>query len=194
MKKLIISFSIITISLSLSAQNNLPKTALLLIDIQEFYFPGGFSELKNPDEASINANKLLNKFREKDWFVVHITHKVDNQGEINPKVKPLEGEKVIIKEQINSFYQTDLKELLDANDITHIVICGMMTHMCVEAATRAAHDLGFKVTVIGDACATKDLNFGDKIINAVDVHNSTLATLQAYAIVMNAEEYVNSIP
>jgi len=72
------------------------------------------------------------------------------------------------------------------------VLCGMQTHMCLEAATRAAADLGFECIVIGDACATKDLKFGDKVIKAEDVHYSTLATFRPYAKVMDTAEYLNS--
>ena len=103
MKKLIISFSILVTFFAISAQNNNLYTALLLIDIQEFYFPGEFSELKNPNEASLNANKILTKFRDNDWLIVHITHKIDNQCEINLNVKPLEGEKIILKNKLIAF-------------------------------------------------------------------------------------------
>lgn len=194
MKKLITLFIASFIFTYLLSQMSENKTALLLIDIQEFYFPGGFSELKNPEQASINANKVLNKFRGKNWLIVYIVHKVDNQGDINENVKPSQGEKIITKEQINSFRDTDLKKYLDENNISNLVICGMMTHMCVEAATRAAFDLGYKVTVISDACATKDLSLDGEIINALDVHNSTLATLKAYATVLKSDDYIKSVP
>jgi len=62
--------------------------------------------------------------------------------------------------------------------------------MCVEAATRAASDLGFKCILVHDACATKDLTFGDKVIKAEDVHYSTLVTLKNYAKVQSTEEFL----
>jgi nicotinamidase-related amidase len=63
--------------------------------------------------------------------------------------------------------------------------------MCVEAATRAASDYGFKCILIHDACATKDLKFGEKTIKAEDVHYSTLITLKNYAEVISTDEYLN---
>ena len=68
----------------------------------------------------------------------------------------------------------------------------MQTHMCLEAATRAAADFGFSCIVIGDACATKDLKFGDKVIKAEDVHYSTLATFKPYAKVLNTDDYLKN--
>jgi len=81
-------------------------------------------------------------------------------------------------------------EYLQEMGINELVIAGMMTHMCVEAATRSADDLGFRTILVHDACATRDLKFGDDIIKARDVHLSTLSTLRAYAEIISAEEYL----
>jgi nicotinamidase-related amidase len=66
--------------------------------------------------------------------------------------------------------------------------------MCVEAATRAAADLGFRCIVIHDACTTKDLKFGEKVIRAEDVHYSTLSTLRSYAIILSTSEFLKKQP
>lgn len=168
------------------------KTALLLIDIQYFYFEGGSSALVDPLPASVNAAKLLSSFREKGNLVVHVKHGEGSQSDIHENVKPLDSEKVIVKNEVNSFLNTDLLEYLRVNNIENIVLCGMQTHMCLEAATRAAADFGFNCTVIGDACATKDLKFGDKVIKAEDVHYSTLATFKPYAKVLNTDDYLKN--
>jgi nicotinamidase-related amidase len=168
--------------------------ALLLIDIQDFYFPGGMSALDNPEKASLNAQKILKKFREKGMLVVHVRHNAKSEAEIHKNVAPIKEEKVISKEQVNAFKDTDLLKYLRANKVKQLVICGMMTHMCVEAAARAAHDFGFDCILIGDACATKDLKYGNQVIKAVDVQLSTLSSLDGYyARVMNTEEYLDSI-
>ena len=70
------------------------------------------------------------------------------------------------------------------------MLAGMQTHMCLEGGTRAAHDLGYACTVIQDACATRDLKFGETTIQASDVHASTLATLKNYANVFTLKEYL----
>ena len=66
----------------------------------------------------------------------------------------------------------------------------MQTQMCVEAAVRAAHDFGYQVILLHDACATRNLKFGDREVSAADVHASTLATLKSYAEVLSVEEWI----
>ena len=191
MKKLIFSLIVITLILStISAQTG--KKALLIIDIQDFYFPGGKSALVEPEKAAANAAMLLDIFRKNKLPVVHVRHNSEPGGKISDMVKPLPGEKIISKDAVNCFVGTDLLEYLKTNKLDTLVICGMQTHMCVEAATRAASDYGFKCILIRDACATKDLIFNDKIIKAEDVHYSTLSTLKNYSKVLSTIEYINT--
>ena len=165
-----------------------PKTALILIDIQEFYFDTAKSPLEGRFEASLQAGKILGYFRETGQEIVHIMHK--GGGDIHPNVAPLPGETVFVKQHVNCFRETPLLEYLRDKGIRRLVIAGMMTHMCVEAATRSADDLGFETVLIHDACATRDLRFGDEMVRAGDVHLSTLSTLRAYARVIPAEEFL----
>jgi nicotinamidase-related amidase len=167
------------------------KTALLLIDIQNFYFPGGRSELVEPVKATENAAKLLAEFRKEGMLVIHVRHNSEPGGEINKLVEPVSGEKIVSKSAVNCFVGTDLLDFLRSEKIDTVVICGMQTHMCVEAATRAAADFGFKCILIGDACATKDVKYGDKLIKAEDVHYSTLSTLKNYAKIETTDEFLN---
>jgi nicotinamidase-related amidase len=153
------------------------KTALLIVDIQNFYFPGDGPGLVNAEPASLNAKEILEIFREKKQLVVHVRHKADKGFEIHKNVEPNSNEKVITKEEINSFQKTDLLEYLKSNNISRLVIIGMQTQMCVEAAIRAGHDFGFECVVISDACATRDVKFKDKTVKAEDVQTSILATI-----------------
>lgn len=153
------------------------KTALLIVDIQNFYFPGDGPGLVNAEQASLNAKEILEIFREKNQLVVHVRHKSDKGFEIHKNVEPAANEKVITKEEVNSFQNTDLLEYLKNNNINRLVIIGMQTQMCVEAAIRAGHDFGFECIVIHDACATRDVKFNGKIVKAEDVQTSTLATI-----------------
>lgn len=166
------------------------KKALLLIDIQDFYFPGGKSALVGPEKAAANAARLLDYFRKENLTVVHVRHNSEPGGKINDLVIPAEGEKIITKEEVSCFLGTDLTGYLEGKGIDSLVICGMQTHMCVEAATRSGSDLGFKCILVHDACATKDLKFGEKIIKAEDVHYSTLATLRSYASVVTTDDFL----
>jgi nicotinamidase-related amidase len=190
MKKLILSIAFLVLAvISASAQPS--HKALLIIDIQDFYFPGGKSALVAPEKAAANAALLLSDFRRKNLMVIHVRHNSEPGGKINDIVKPLPTEKIISKDAINCFVKTDLLDFLKINKTDTLVICGMQTHMCVDAATRAASDYGFKCVLIHDACATKDLKFGDRIIKAEDVHYSTLSTLKNYAEVISTDEYLN---
>ena len=167
--------------------------ALLIIDIQMFYFPGGSVPLVGAENAAQNASRILDFSRKNNILVIHIQHNSKSGFDIHPLVKPLNNEKVFTKNEANAFNGTDLLEYLKMNSITELIIVGMQTHMCVEAATRAAYDLGFKCTVIENACATRDLKFKDKIVKAEDVHYSTLSALNNnYATILTTDELVNT--
>lgn len=181
------------------------SSVLLLIDIQNDYFPGGANPLIGIEEACNNAKKILTLFRDKKLPVIHIQHISIRKGatfflpntkgvEINGSVVPLENEVVIQKHFPNSFRNTNLLEKLKVFGIENLVIAGAMTHMCIDATTRAAFDFGFNCTVIEDACATKNLEYNCKTINASEVHGSFIAALgSVYAKIMNTTDYLNHL-
>jgi nicotinamidase-related amidase len=178
-RSLILIIAVLFFQYSVSSQqkgDNL-RTALLIVDIQNFYFPGDGPGLVNAEQASLTAKEILQVFRDKKLLVVHVRHKSLKGSEIHKNVEPLPNEKVIMKEEVNSFHRTDLLEYLKVNNITRLVIIGMQTQMCLEAAVRAAHDHGFECIVVQEACATRDLRFGGKVVKAEDVQASTLATI-----------------
>jgi nicotinamidase-related amidase len=179
---LIIVFSFL-ILFPVKAQDDKTNVALLLIDIQDFYFPGGAMELTNPVDAAENAALLLDFFRSNKMQIIHIRHEYEPGGAIHQLVKPMPDEVIFSKKEVNSFLNPQLIEYLNKNNIKNLVIAGMQTHMCVEAAVRAAHDLGFKITLIEDACATRNLKYKERTVDAADVHASTLVTLKSYATV-----------
>lgn len=180
------------------------KSALLIIDIQNDYFENGANVLVNSAIACENAKLILDDFRGKKLPVIHIQHHSIKPGstffipgthgaEIHPALTPVEGEKVITKHFPNSFRETGLLEHLKSLSLQHLVICGMMTHMCVDATVRAAKDLGFDITLAGDGCATKDLSINDKFIHASEVHLSFLAALSYYYCqVVTTEQFLRS--
>ena len=181
------------------------KAGLLLVDIQNEYFPGNPLELVGIEEASIRAGELLSFFRKNRWPVFHIQHVIPKENspvfavnssgvEIHESVRPLDSEKIIIKNHANSFRETPLLDELRGSGIERVVICGAMSHMCVDATARAACDLGFDCVVIHDACATMNLVFAEKTIQAEDVHGASMAALGfAYAKVMSVHQYIDSI-
>lgn len=167
------------------------KTALLVIDIQNDYFPDGKNELVNSLEASLKAKDLLEHFRQRNLPVVHIRHLSvrpgstyfipDTEGaEIHANVQPLQNEHIVTKYYPNSFRETDLHDYLQEQEIEQLVISGMMSHMCIDSTARAGKDLGYRITIAEDACATKDLPFQDHKIPAQEVHRSFMAGLSQY--------------
>jgi len=178
------------------------KKALLVIDIQNDYFEGGAQPLVGSLEASLNARKLINAFRESSQLIVHVRHlsvRSDstffiphtNGAEIHENVTPLPHERIIEKNYPNSFRDTELLAYLKTNNITELIICGMMTHICIDATTRAAKDLGFNCTIISDACATKDLEIHGNTVTANEVQIAFLAALNYfYATVQDTKAYL----
>ena len=174
---------------------------LLLVDIQNDYFVGGRMELTGMSEAGRKSGELLNLYRDRQWPTFHIQHisasdeapffRPDTAGvELHPSIAPLSGEPVIRKHFPNSFRETALLAELQKHDINSVVICGAMSHMCIDATTRAAFDFGFDCAVIHDACATRNLEFGGASIPAEEVHGSFMAALgSTYARVMTWDEY-----
>jgi nicotinamidase-related amidase len=179
------------------------KKALLVIDLQKDYFPGGKWTLDGIDLATANAVRLIASERDAGNLVVHVRHEFPTsdapffaQGsegaEIHKDVQPISGETVILKNQVNSFRDTNLKDILDRNGIEEVVICGAMSHMCVDAATRAANDFGYRCTVIHDACASRDLEFNGVRVPAQQAHAAYMASLGfAYANTISTDEYIN---
>ena len=172
-------------------KNDKKKEALLLIDIQDIYFTPGPMLLHKPRCAAKNAARVLEKFRAEDKTVIHIQHNFKVLSGIHSLVEPKEGEKIVHKEYPSSFLGTDLREYLQENEITDIVVVGMMSHMCVDTTVRACQDYGYNVTLIDDACTTMSLKHDGKKIDAETVHAVYMASLaDGFANVIKTEKYL----
>lgn len=177
-------------------------TALLLIDIQNDYFPGGKMVLEKSEQAGEAASRLLAYFRGRNLPVVffqHISTRPDaiffipnTPGvEIYRAIQPMPNEKVIQKKYPNSFRETDLLTHLQSLNVKRLVISGMMTHMCVDATTRAAADFGFNCWIAQDACATRQLIFDQQVALAHEVQTAFLAALHGtYGKVMPVKNII----
>jgi nicotinamidase-related amidase len=176
------------------------STALVVIDIQNDYFPGGKMELEGADAAGAQAAKALAWARKGGVPIFHIRHLSVRPGatffvpgtagaDIHESVRPAAGETVVEKNFPNSFRATNLKELIEHKQIKNLVVAGMMTHMCVDATVRHAADLGYKVTLLADACATRAQTFRGETVAARQVHAAFLASLSGlYATVQDTGE------
>ncbi len=179
------------------------ERGLLLVDVQNDYFPGGKMELVGMNEAAAKAKELLALFRTHRLPTYHIQHTALQKGaafflpntqgaEINESIKPLPEDRIIQKHFPNSFRETELLEILRGSGIEELIICGAMSHLCIDATTRAAADYGFRCTVIHDACATRDLQFEDTPVPAKQVHASFMSALGlAYAKVISLRKFLS---
>jgi nicotinamidase-related amidase len=181
------------------------KRALLVVDIQNDYFPGGKMELEGSEAASLRAAELIAAFRDHRLPVIFMQHisvrpgasffLPDTEGvKIHNNVAPVVQELVLQKNFPNSFRDTALLEHIRAADIQELVISGMMTHMCIDATTRAAADLGLRCFLAHDACATRALSFGDTKVPAEHVQCSFVSALSGtYATVQPANQLIGAL-
>ncbi|HPI97769.1 MAG TPA: cysteine hydrolase family protein [Synergistales bacterium] len=179
------------------------RTALILVDMQNEYFAGGGIALEGMEKAAENASRLLSFFREKEMALFHVQHisiRPDSKffvpethgAEINEKVFPLEGEDIIVKHFPNCFRDTNLNSQLRNKHIDTLVICGAMSHMCIDTTVRAAFDLGFSCIVAEDACATRNLSFKDLDIPANLVQGTIMSSLgAAFAEILSTLEILD---
>ncbi|MBC7410039.1 MAG: cysteine hydrolase [Arcicella sp.] len=165
------------------------KPALILIDIQKAFdnleYWGG---QRNNPEAENNAGELLKLWRNKNLPIFHIKHcssiknsllnELNAGNEFKDIVKPIDGEPIIKKNVNSAFIGTDLKERLDNEQISTLVIVGLTTDHCVSTTTRMAGNFGFDTFVVSDATAT----FNKKGIDGQNysaelIHDTALASL-----------------
>jgi len=174
--------------------------ALIVIDVQNDYFPGGRMELAGAEAAGRAAAGLIGRFRQAGVPIIHIRHENTRPGAtfflpgtpgaaIHPLAAPLPGEAVVPKHYPSSFRETGLTDRLRLLAAHRLAFCGMMTHMCVDTTVRAAFDLGYECGLAADACATRDLAFAGRSVQAADVQTAFLAALGAvFAKVVPAQE------
>ena len=180
------------------------KQALILVDIQNDYFPAGKWPLAGVEAAADNAARVLQASREAGDLVVHIRHEAEASdapffvagsmgAQLHEKVLNQGDEVVVPKHFINAFRETGLKALLEQRGVETLVVVGSMSHMCIDGITRAAVDFGYPTTVIHDACATLDLQFNGVTVPAAQVHAAFMAALEfGYARVLSTDEFLAS--
>lgn len=172
----------------------LAGATLVLIDYQNEYLEG-LLRLHGVEAAVDKAARLLDAARNAGARVIHVAHRgpagglfdrTARRGAIIDRLAPLATEPVVEKIRPNSFSDTDLAERIVAG--SPLIIAGLMTHHCVSSTVRAALDLGYRITVAGDACATRDLPLAGSIVPAETLHRAELAALaDRHALVTDVE-------
>jgi nicotinamidase-related amidase len=180
------------------------KQALIVVDIQNDYFAGGKWILDGVDDAADNARDVIDAARTNGDLVVHIRHETlakdapffvpSTEGaQLHPKAANLPDERVIVKHHMNPYRETDLQKILENHGIEAVVVVGNMSHMCIDAVTRASVDFGYRTTVVHDACATHDLEFNGVKVPATQVHAAFMAALSfGYAEIVSAAAFLDS--
>lgn len=177
----------------------LADAALVVIDAQGEYGPEGRLPLDGMAEARAALAGLLERARTAGAAVIHIAHRGKAGGLFDrdaaggaflPDAAPRPDEAVVEKGLPNAFAGTDLQALLKQAGKPELVLAGFMTHMCVSATARAALDLGHRVTVVGDAVASRALPdpMGGADIPGAEISRVALAELaDRFAMVVRAD-------
>lgn len=146
----------------------LGDACLVIIDMQNEYLDGPVA-LPDARAAIAHAQSLVSRTRSAGSPVFHIAHKGRTgslfdrdavRGQIVDELTPLSHEAVIEKALPNAFAGTGLADLISDTGRKDVIIVGFMTHMCVSSTARAALDLGLRITIEAQACATRDLPDG----------------------------------
>ncbi len=180
-------------------------TALLVIDLQRDYLAGGKFPLPGIERTVERAAQLVALFRSSGMPVIHIRHfEMDPAvgfllggtpgAEIDPRVAPQGEDLLITKNYPNAFRDTTLAKIIHVLGAKELFFCGAMSNLCVDATVRAAFDMGYHCTVIEDACAASDLEFGGNVIPAALVHGAFMAALaSAYGEVVDLKTFSNRL-
>lgn len=124
------------------------NNALIVIDLQKGLdrFETGLFQLP---ELLIGVNQRIARFRKKDRPIIFIQHEDEDLAlnstawQLFDQLDARESDFYIRKTHANSFYQTELKELLDRLSVTDLEFCGAQTEYCVDTTIRMAHGLGY---------------------------------------------------
>ncbi|GAA5804900.1 hypothetical protein HPULCUR_010409 [Helicostylum pulchrum] len=168
------------------------EEALIVVDVQNDYFPDGKLPTWNPVETAEACAKLIQKFRQEGKEVVFVQHvmkdlqakdypflvKGTHGVEIHDSVKPLPTEKIITKGENSSFVGTDLKEYLTSKGVKKLVVVGMMIHNCVNATVYSGVEEGFPCIVVEEAVNTMDQPYNGELVKAQDIKKAFLTGIQ----------------
>ena len=176
-------------------------TALIVIDLQRDYFSDGKFALPGIERTVQRASALIALFRTHGMPVIHVRHIEKDPAvgflldgtpgiEIDPRVAPRGEDMLITKNYPNAFRDTTLAKIIHVLGAKELFFCGAMSNLCIDATVRAAFDMGYRCTVIEDACAACDLVFGGNVIPATLVHGAFMAALaSAYGEVVDLKTF-----
>jgi nicotinamidase-related amidase len=107
-------------------------------------------------------------------------------AEIVPELAPASGECVIDKPGKGAFHATDLEASLRERGITHLVLAGVTTEVCVQSTMREASDRGFTCLLASDATASYIPRFRDAVLDMVTSQGAIVGWTAPVASVLAA--------
>ncbi|MDF2152704.1 cysteine hydrolase family protein [Vibrio sp. CAU 1672] len=168
------------------------QSALIIIDLQNDYFPGGKFPLWNTETTLANIKTAIARAHKIKLPVIHVQHVADptkgiapffNPGSTGVQIHPeillaAPDADVVIKHCADSFEQTNLEEMLQKHGVTELVICGMMTQNCVThtAISKAAEK--YHVSILKDCCTSVDQMIHNIALNALSTRVPLCTTEQ----------------
>ncbi|CAN1603286.1 cysteine hydrolase [Pseudomonas sp. B21-028] len=167
------------------AAANLSQATLIIIDAQKEYLAGPLA-LSGMDAAVANIRQLLGAARAAGRPIVHVRHlgthgglfdPQGERGEFIPGLEPQGDETIIGKLLPSAFHGTELKKRLEEFGPLDLIVCGFMSHSSVSTTVRAAKNLGFRCTLVEDACTTRDLPHKGGVLSAEHVHQTEMAIM-----------------
>jgi len=177
------------------------RAVLLPIDVQQAFDDASWGRRNNP-VMETQGRALLAAWRGAGRPVIHVKHNSTEPrstlrpgqpgNAFKPGFEPLPGETLIEKTVNAAFIGTPLEAELRARDIDQVVAFGITTDMCVSTSVRMGANLGFRMVVVADACATFDQRAPDgEPVAAELLHRIHLTTLNTeFARVVNTDEVI----
>lgn len=177
------------------------KKALLVIDVQNEYFNGKL-KVTYPNNSLDNILKVMDYAKENNMIIILVQHtsisgetfsKNSIEWDIHPEILKKYYDYHIEKTKPSSFYNTNLEEILEKENIEGVVILGYMTQMCCDTTAREAFHKGYLVEFLSDATGTIDVSNEIGTISSKDLHKATLiAQSLRFSNVLSSQEWMNN--
>ena len=174
------------------------EKALIVIDVQNDYFPGGVWHLPDAEKALPNINRLIELARERGDAVVFVQHVTppgapvfaegSEGGKLHADLGIRPDDVLFQKRHPSAFQDTGLHEHLQQQGVTAVDVCGFMTQMCCDTTSREAYSRGYTVRLFRDATAAKPLTVDGETLPHDLVHKVSLGALQSFAKIVTTDQ------
>ncbi|EKD81668.1 MAG: Isochorismatase [uncultured bacterium] len=168
------------------------KKALIVIDLQNDYFPGGKYPLWNAENTLNNVLAAIKTAQAKGVTIIHVQHVAGSKMAVAPFfnegtegvaihskiLQAAPDAPVVVKKFADSFHETNLEETLKSLGITELFVCGMMTQNCVTHTAISKSAEKYQVTVLMDCCTTVDEM----------IHNIALSALSTRVAIVTSDK------